>query len=338
MAWGRLMALVLFAGLVLAAPFAVFVRALYNDAAEASKNNGNLDEEFTASLTAWTRQLLARLFPFGRGLVHDYWAANVWALYTAAVKVVRFAARRLLLILGGDDNLTVAVDSWLEWAQYSAVTPAVTAVCLLVAQIPGWRLAYRAAELRSNALLLQSFTYTALATFLFQYHAHEKAILTALIPCTVWAIVVVQDETTRAGDDKTRSNGHKENRHFQQDAEAVWSFLWEFTALAVLGLFPLLYQPQEFLLKLSGYIAYLCALQYLAPPPTTTTTKTPSKRRTAFWIVVMATMVQLEFAPLRRAVYGRLEFAPLAVTSLVCALGIVLLFAELMLISTLSLR
>jgi len=48
--------------------------------------------------------------------------------------------------------------------------------------------------------------------------------------------------------------------------------------------------------------------------------------------------VQLEFAPLRRAVYGRLEFAPLAVTSLVCALGIVLLFAELVLISALSLR
>jgi len=264
---------------------------------------------------------LTRLFPFQRGLVHDYWAANVWALYTAALKAMRFVARF-------SSNAAV-VDDWLEWFQHTAVTPAVTLLATLVAQIPGLRLAYRAAEQRSNALLLQSFTYVALASFLFQYHAHEKAILTALMPCTVWAVLLMVDSDGNEDDDEgDHSNGGSTKRkQNKQDADAVWSFLWEFTALAVLGTFPLLFRPQELLLKLSCYLAYLCVLQYFSNEQR----RVEQRRRMGAWIIVLLTILQLECVPLQRLVYGRFEFAPLAVTSLVCASGIVLLAVELML-------
>lgn len=120
------------------------------------------------SPSTFLQQLFSRLFPFQRGLVHDYWAGNIWALYSAAGKVVASLP---------DD-----------------VPPVFTLVLILAGQSFGLYAAWVAAAKKSLTTALISLAYTAAVAFSFGYHVHEKAVLNVLIPLTIVAYLPKQDE------------------------------------------------------------------------------------------------------------------------------------------------
>jgi alpha-1,3-glucosyltransferase len=121
------------------------------------------------------RQVLARLFPFGRGLIHAYPAGNAWALYTLAWRVAVAACKRIRLP-GGFCAIAAEAGSGGVWPW---VTPAVCAAATLAAMAPVlWSLWRLPTPRRFHVAMCLCY----LAAFAFGWHAHEKAMLYACVP------------------------------------------------------------------------------------------------------------------------------------------------------------
>jgi alpha-1,3-glucosyltransferase len=234
-------------------------------------------------------QILARLFPFDRGLLHNYWAANLWALYTFADKVLRVVLRRLPSIIPGTEYL----QNW----ELPMPSPIVCAIVLFLSMIPGLQVS---SSRLTNIKFMEAVSYVSFCSFMLSYHVHEKAILTALIPLTV----LVQPN-------QNNSNTGRPDMHD--------ILFWNTTVWGLLGLFPLLYRPVELALKLCSFIGYLGLASVLLNTTATTTSFITNNTDIIKYGTVTAIIALLELVPIQ----GKWEFLPLMATSVVCAFGLV---------------
>eukprot|EP01032_Pedospumella_encystans_P016506 gene16506-18833_t len=154
-------------------------------------------------------QIFSRLFPFGRGLVHAYWAPNVWALYCGLDKILYFAIKKLnhpglnvyLKSTGGaKDAFSVLHNSASGIVGDFAfnVLPSVSAgVCLLLmfcTLLPAMCVVYRTP---TPKVLVHALVYASLCSFMVGYHVHEKAII---IPLLLQTLVVFMDDSSVSAD------------------------------------------------------------------------------------------------------------------------------------------
>mmetsp|Transcript_37317 Transcript_37317/g.98371 ORF Transcript_37317/g.98371 Transcript_37317/m.98371 type:complete len:527 (+) Transcript_37317:93-1673(+) len=136
-------------------------------------------------------QTISRLFPFGRGLTHAYWAPNVWALYNTADR----ALAKLGFRSGGQagQSSTGGFAEVYESSVLWTVPPKATFALALLAYVPLavliWRQTSPAApsgEFNAKPRHRGHFAfYTSLGSsiaFAFGWHVHEKAILMVTVP------------------------------------------------------------------------------------------------------------------------------------------------------------
>lgn len=124
-------------------------------------------------------QIFRRLFPFGRGLVHAYWAPNIWALYCAGDKALSLLVSKVFRItLSNASAAGLASTSGLtgdfRLLVLPSVPPSVSLLLVLIAQAPAWRRLWLDPHPRS---LLPCLVYCSLCAYMLGYHVHEKAIL-----------------------------------------------------------------------------------------------------------------------------------------------------------------
>ncbi|GAA5822299.1 hypothetical protein JCM5353_001562 [Sporobolomyces roseus] len=167
------------------------------------------------------QQIVSRLFPFQRGLNHAYWAGNAWALVSAADRVlVKYLASRGVSI--STEALTSSSRGLIGSTTFGVlpnITPAAT--FLLTFSF----LSIYLVKLWFNPTykkFLDAVVLSAMTSFLWGWHVHEKAVLLFLVPLSL----------TSTEDDN----------HFRAFRIA--------TVAGVCGLFPLLIKPAETPIKL----------------------------------------------------------------------------------------
>uniref|UniRef100_A0A7S1AES7 Alpha-1,3-glucosyltransferase n=1 Tax=Noctiluca scintillans TaxID=2966 RepID=A0A7S1AES7_NOCSC len=144
-------------------------------------------------LTGQVMQTVSRLFPFGRGLTHAYWAPNVWALYNTADRGLAkfgFGAQNGHSSTGG---FAEVYESSVLWT----IPPKATLALVVAGYLPLLVLIWRRTSPRSrtengNTEFLAVSTqprdfvfYVALGNavaFSLGWHVHEKAILMVTVP------------------------------------------------------------------------------------------------------------------------------------------------------------
>lgn len=242
-------------------------------------------------------QLLSRLFPFGRGLTHAYWAPNVWAMYSFTDRVLIYVAPYLKLHVNQDavTSVTRGLVGDTSFAVLPEITAQMTFILTIIFQVipliklfsdPTWD------------TFIGAVTLCGYASFLFGYHVHEKAILLVIIPFSLIAL--------------------KDRR-----------YLGAFRPLAVAGhvsLFPLLFTTAEFPIKtiytIFWLVFFLLAFDRLAPA----SNKSRVFLLDRFSLLYIAISIPLIVycSLLHGIVFGqKLEFLPLMFMSSYSAVGVV---------------
>ncbi|KAJ2554069.1 glycosyl transferase [Coemansia sp. RSA 1933] len=242
------------------------------------------------------RQLVLRLFPFKRGLCHAYWAPNFWALYAFADRLLIAAAPRLGWSLVADpagiDTTTRGLVGDTGFAVLPAILPLTSFVVTLAAQAPACALLL--SRSRSPTRFIEAVVLCAFASFMFGWHVHEKAVMLILAPLSLLM------------------------------ASPCRRTLRMFAVLSVAGyysLFPLLFGTQELPVKASILLLWstLClALLRSDSGVSAWRCLTPIER--LYIVGHLALFCITEIVP--GALFGRLQFLPLALVSVYTAIGV----------------
>jgi len=185
----------------------------------------NMTAILTALMILQMQQLINRLFPFGRGLCHAYWAPNFWVFYIILDKIFAFLLRRLGFNIAipeasftgglvGDSSpfavllkvLSSTIHSscsfclfqwnmmglWFHICELNGlqVTPIATFLLVILAMAPCLIKAFSNPQPKH---IIRWVSYACTCGFMFGWHVHEKASLHFTIPLALISMDSLND-------------------------------------------------------------------------------------------------------------------------------------------------
>ncbi|KAK7399955.1 hypothetical protein VNO78_11152 [Psophocarpus tetragonolobus] len=167
------------------------------------------------------QQVIQRLFPFGRGLCHAYWAPNFWVFYIMSDKGLAFIFRKLgFNVQTPTASFTAGlVGDSSPFSVLPKITPFVTFIMVILALSP---CLFKVWKNPQPQMISRWIAYAYTCGFLFGWHVHEKASLHFVIPLAIVAAQTLEDA-----------------RHY---------FL--LSIVSCYSIFPLLFETQEYPIKI----------------------------------------------------------------------------------------
>ena len=117
--------------------------------------------------------LFSRLFPWGRGLTHSYWAPNLWSLYNFTDSILSFLIKKSF-----KTEYTLGLVQICNHSILPNITPFITFVVLAVFMSFLCVVVWKSQE----NMFCECLCWSALGFFLVGWHVHEKAVLMISIP------------------------------------------------------------------------------------------------------------------------------------------------------------
>ncbi|ESN94966.1 hypothetical protein HELRODRAFT_193676 [Helobdella robusta] len=282
--------------------------------------------------------MISRLFPFKRGLCHAYWAPNFWALYNAFDKFLFISANR---IAGGENisqsnaSMTGGLVQEYDHAILPSVKPAHTFILTAIFMIPSIILAWpeRLMNKKMGGVkevggvekvkevggvevggvktavrpirFVRAVVLCAMASFMFGWHVHEKAILLVVLPLTLLAL-----------------NSKREAGLFLL-----------LSCVANFSLFPLIFtkaeQPLKYILCIISLIIAFSFLTSHHKEYSRSCWRLPLLASLESAYVIGLLFIETYSALLHFILFkNSLEFLPLMMTSCYCSLGVVYTFVK----------
>ncbi|AGO12684.1 AaceriADR210Cp [[Ashbya] aceris (nom. inval.)] len=268
-------------------------------------------------------QLLARLFPFSRGLTHAYWAPNFWAIYSFADKVLTFLMLRVPYVyklatslvqpplipasideirarMAAGNHGTRGLVQDVSFVILPQIQPKLTFLLTLFYQV----LAVLPVLFDpSFKRFIGSLALCGFSAFLFGWHVHEKAIMLVIVP---FSFLV----------------------SFDQRLLTPFRLL---TASGYVSLFPLLYSSSSFVIKVL-YTLIWCIVYHSALKRTVPASASQQRRvfffdrLAAVYVMLLLPMVlgvkYLELLEGKFEALEKYEFLGLMCYSIYCAIGV----------------
>eukprot|EP01012_Entosiphon_sulcatum_P057571 TRINITY_DN81372_c0_g1_i1.p1 TRINITY_DN81372_c0_g1~~TRINITY_DN81372_c0_g1_i1.p1 ORF type:complete len:546 (+),score=73.84 TRINITY_DN81372_c0_g1_i1:37-1674(+) len=257
-------------------------------------------------------EVLRRLFPFGRGLCHAYWAPNFWALYNIADKALCHILAKLPGIAAAlrvvpecrplnsrglvGTSGTVVSSHPTSHSVLPNISPQVSIGCVALGLLPALALAWSGRQPCNTRGLLLAATLSTYAFFLFGWHVHEKAALMLTVPLLLLAAT---------------------DGRFSAVA-------WKLVFTSTYSMFPLLFNPAEWPIRWSLWLGYAAAASIFLPGHWSLSTPE----------IIILPAIEVYTCVFHPLLFGAtMEFLPLLIISVVCAAFMVLYWWQLNLLA-----